>query len=94
MKCVPGNEVWKWHATHGFPLEMSLPLLAERGYVPTWDTLWEGAMKDGANPQTLLRRLQAAAMDAYGREVGQLISDRLPLLVSALHRSDDASAER
>jgi hypothetical protein len=81
VELIRGCEVWKWHATHGFPLEVSLPLLAERGYVPTWDTLWVSAMKDGANPQTLLRRLQAAVMDAYGREVGQLISDRLPIFV-------------
>lgn len=81
MKVIPGNQVWQWHATHGFPLELSLPLLADRGLVPSWDTLLEAARKDGANVRTLVRRLQAAALDAYGRAAGQIISDRLPLLL-------------
>ena len=80
MRLVSGAEVWRWHATHGVPLEISLPMLADRGLVPTWDTLLDYAHKDGANEKTLIRRLQSAAQDAYGKDVGRVISERLSLL--------------
>jgi len=81
VKCIPGTEVWRWHATHGVPLEISLPMLADRGLVPTWDTLLDSARKDGANAKTLVRRLQSAVQDAYGKEVGREIANRLPSLI-------------
>lgn len=80
MKVVSGAEVWRWHATHGVPLEISLPMLADKGLVPTWDALLDSARKDGANEKTLIRRLQSAALDAYGRDDGSVISERLALL--------------
>ena len=85
MELIDGEQVWAWHATYGFPLEMSLTILAERGFVPTWDRLLESAKKDGTNLPRLIDRIIAAAYDAYGEDVGGIISVKLPKLLARLN---------
>lgn len=74
---IDGAEVWKLHATFGFPLELSLPLLADRGYVPAWDRLLGAAGADGANVPRLLRQLHEIVGDAWPVGVATEIRARL-----------------
>jgi alanyl-tRNA synthetase len=75
MMLIDGADVWGLHATYGFPLELSLPILADRGYIPTWDKLFAAAEADGANPERLLRRVYEIVGDAYDSETATAIRD-------------------
>lgn len=75
---VSGKAVWDLHATHGYPLEMSLADLADRRAVPEWDQLLLAAKADGTNIPRLLRRLDDAVADAYPPEIASVIRRRLP----------------
>lgn len=79
-RLIDGAEVWKLHATYGFPLEMSLPILADRSYIPTWDSLLLAADKDGADLPRLCRRLHDAVGDAYPAETALHIREGLDRL--------------
>jgi len=68
------------HATHGFPLELSLPILAGKGYVPAWDRLLEAARRDGANIARLVSRICSLAGETYGPQGARHIRTWLPLL--------------
>ena len=76
-RVVDGKTVWVWHATHGFPLELSLPLLYAEGRVPSWDRLIAAARADGANVRGLLRRLVDTIRDNYSAGDAQVICARL-----------------
>ena len=78
---VDGARIWELHATHGFPLEMSIPMLADRGYVPTWDRLFAAAERDGANRDRLKRRIHETMGDAYDAETATEMRCRLTRLV-------------
>ncbi len=54
---IDGQRVWEWHATHGVPVEFTIPELAKRGYIPTWYKLLIAAMYDGVNIPRLIRWL-------------------------------------
>lgn len=77
MNLVRGEVVWRLHATHGFPLEVSIPLLADRGYCPTWLDLIAAAETDGAKRGPLLRRLDPIIGDSYDAETAAAIRARL-----------------
>jgi hypothetical protein len=70
------------HATHGLPLEVLLPLLADRGVFPTWDALFRAALADGANLERLHRQIDQAIGDAWAPATAQVIRARLALLVT------------
>lgn len=74
---LSGRQVWSWHATHGVPIELSIPLLADRGVMVTWQELLTAANEDGANWLTLIPRLQGVVTDAYAGEVASVINNRL-----------------
>lgn len=78
---VDGERIWWLHATHGFPLEFSIPMLADRGYVPTWDRLVGAAQADGANMEHLGRRLSHAVGDGYPPEFAAEVRKRMPALI-------------
>lgn len=77
---VDGAEVWKLHATHGLPLEISIPMLADAGHIPTWDRLVEAAERDGTNRERLMRRLHDIVGDAFDVGTAAAIREALPLL--------------
>ena len=62
---VDGAKVWRLHATEGFPLELSIPLLADRGAYPRWMELVQAALHDGVNPKAFERRLGDICRDSY-----------------------------
>ena len=76
MRLIDGAKIWELHATHGFPIEFSIPLLAERGYCPTWVELVREALKDGVNLPRLLGRLDSVIGDSYTPDVANEIRTR------------------
>ena len=83
-KLIDGGEVWKWHATHGIPVEFTIPELAKRGFTPTWDKLLTAAMYDGADVPKLIRRLQGIAVDSYSHDFAKVIQMKLPWLIGEM----------
>lgn len=81
MKVIDGAAIWRLHAQDGFPVEFSLPMLADRNAVPSWDRLLESAKSDGANILKLVDRLKLAVSDAYAPEAAGHIHRGLDLLV-------------
>lgn len=77
MRVIDGAEVWSLHATHGFPIDVSIPMLADRGYVPAWTQLLAAAEQDGANMPRLIDRLIMAVRDGYEPAVARVIAERL-----------------
>lgn len=77
---LKSNIVWLMHATHGVSLEITIPMLAEKGYVPAWDLLIEAARKDGANISRLIDRLCMIVDDAYKPNVAKVIRHYLPIV--------------
>ena len=80
-KLIDGATVWKFHATHGFVVELAIPALAKKGYIPTWDKLILSAAKDGANLRVLVNRLKGIVVDSYPREIAFVIREKLPWLI-------------
>ncbi len=70
------------HGTHGFVLDICLVELANKGFIPTWDTLLIAADKDGTNIPRLVKRICQIAEDAYPKEVCDIIKDKLPKLAN------------
>ena len=77
MRLVRGEVVWRLHATHGFPLELSIPLLADRGLCPTWFDLLAAAERDGAKRSALVRRIMDIVGDAFDPETAHAIRTKL-----------------
>lgn len=75
MPLIDGAKVWHLHATHGFPLEMSIPLLWDRGIIPTWKELIDSAKRDGA--KRIKDRLSAIIGDTYPPEMKAEMRRRL-----------------
>ncbi len=86
MSLIDGKLVWVAHATHGLPLEISLPILFDEGIMPTWDTLLGAAQQDGANIERLVSRLVVIAGDVYPPEVNDVVRQKLPLLEKKIWR--------
>lgn len=80
-KLIDGTKVWEMHATHGFVIELAIPALANKGYIPTWDKLILAAAKDGANLRVLVNRLKGIVVDSYPREIAFVIREKLPWLI-------------
>lgn len=80
-KLIDGAKVWEMHATHGFVVDLAIPELARKGFIPTWDKLILAAAKDGANLRVLVRRLQGIVIDSYPREFAFVIREKLPWLI-------------
>jgi alanyl-tRNA synthetase len=88
MNILDGKVIWSLHATHGFPLEISIPMIADKGFVPSWDRLLNAAKKDGTNIDRLVGRLQDIARDAYAEPTSNIIAERLPKLNNWLKRKE------
>lgn len=84
---IDGAEVWKMHATHGIAIETTIPELAEKGYVPTWDKLLNAAMQDGTDIPQLVRRLQGIAVDSYPPKFAKVVQEKLPWLIGKTNES-------
>ena len=82
MKLIDGKVIWELHATHGFALELSLPLIFDAGFYPTWYELLSEAQKDGTNVPKLIARLK------------EIVSDTLPIDdVEKIHAGLDKLSE-
>jgi hypothetical protein len=92
MYHLDGEGLWWLHATHGFPLEFSIPMAAERGYVPTWDRFFLAAKRDGANLPVLARRVSDAVGDGYPAEFATGFRERLPCLLHSLMSEQEGGA--
>jgi hypothetical protein len=77
VNMVDGSAIWRLHATHGVPLDISVPECGRRGIMITWLKLLIAADKDGANWTTLIPRLCTAIEDGYPRELSGPICRRL-----------------
>lgn len=86
MNLIDGHRIWNLHATHGFPLELSIPELADQGYIPTWVPLLKAAERDGTNMERLVEKICSACYDGYKKEVADIIAVRLVLLSGILNR--------
>ncbi len=84
MTVIDGARLWALHATHGFPLEFSVPMAGDHDAVPDWLGLLRAARKDGANIPALIRRLDAVVGDAYAPPIAEAIRERLSLLPAYL----------
>ena len=84
MKPISGALVWTLHATHGLPFEISIPMLAERGLVPTWHDVLCAASKDGCQWTVLIPRLQDAAMDSYPQDYARVVCERLQAILDSI----------
>ena len=83
---MDGGTIWMMHATHGFPLELSIPMLADRDQVPDWVGLIRAALRDGVNLPGLLRRLDAVVGDSYEATTAAAIRQRLTKVPDYLTR--------
>ena len=90
---IEGEKVWKWHATLGIPLEVTIPILGLKGYYPTWDRLILEALKDGADPKRLIRRLQGVVIDIYPKEVAKVIVSGLNELIGKREKTPDVDPD-
>jgi len=84
MTPINGALVWSLHATHGLPLEISIPMLAERGFVPTWCDILCAAARDGCQWTVLIPRLQDAVADSYPQDYANVVRDRLQIIYDAI----------
>ena len=72
-----GDRIWNMHGTHGVTLDICLVELANKGYIPTWDTLMKAAKKDGTNVERLKKRICQISEDAYPKRVADVIKEKL-----------------
>lgn len=84
MKIIDGTQLWALHATHGFPLEVSVPMVGDHDAVPDWLGLFRAARRDGVNVPALVRRLDAIVGDAYPPPIATAIRERLALMPAYL----------
>lgn len=77
MTLVDGAAIWTLHATHGFPVDLSIPMLASEDCVPTWVPLLEAARRDGADMERLVTRLCEAVSDGYPPDIAAVIVRKL-----------------
>ena len=77
-KVLVSDLPWRMHATHGISLDLSLPVLADEGFIPAWDLLFEAAAKDGANLSRLSSRICEIVVDVYPPRVAKAIRACLP----------------
>jgi hypothetical protein len=83
---VDGKAVWQLHATHGFPLEMSIPMLADRHHIPTWEALFLAAYHDGVRPAAMVNRLREILSDAYPKRMAARMQESLQQMPEYLWR--------
>ncbi len=76
--------VWKLHATHGLPVEMSIMFMGMKGWTATWDQRFVAAKRDGANLPVLARWVSEAVGNAYPPAFVEGFRARLPLWIEAL----------
>ena len=76
-KLIDGKAIWEMHATHGLPIEISIPMAASMSYMPTWLDILCAASDDGAKWGILIPRLKDCAMDAYESDVAKEICKKL-----------------
>jgi hypothetical protein len=88
---IDGKVVWDLHATHGLPIEFSIPIIALRGQVPTWESFFRAAKTDGANLRRLADRVAMAVKDSYPRDFALEVEKRLPLLLDYIDVKDHSN---
>lgn len=90
---VDGAFLWRMHAQEGFPLELSLPILAGRGQLPTWEPLMRAAIADGMRPERIAARLDAIVGEMFPPAEAGLVRQRLSLLAARVAATPPESPE-
>ena len=80
-KLIDGKLIWEMHATHGLPIEISIPLAAQEHLMPTWMELLYAASDDGAKWHLIIPRLKESICDGYEDAEAQEICARLDLIL-------------
>lgn len=83
FQLISGANVWQLHATHGFPLEISIPMLIDqRQQIPIWTELFDVAAKDGTSMRRLIDRVELLLGDCVTLtpEQRQYMRERFDLL--------------
>ena len=76
-----GDTIWEMYATHGIPPEISLGMLNDKKLIPTWDTFFMAAKKNGANLDRIHDRMLTCIIDAYPERISKVINKYLHLIV-------------
>jgi hypothetical protein len=73
--------------SHGLPLDVVLDLCNQRGWIPCWNTFYADAKVSGWKHATVMLRLIPVVNDIYGKEVSEVVTQRLGTLgVDDSHR--------
>ena len=68
--------------THGLPLEFILSYIQEKGLAVDWIDYINGALKDGANLDTVKARISSAVGDVHGPKYRDEVMKRVELFFS------------
>lgn len=77
IQLMDGATVWKWKATHGLPIDITLEEMWNRKFMPIWDKLLKAAHKDGANIERLIAELNTFATHIYPEHIWKHIHTHL-----------------
>ena len=66
-KAVMDN-VYKLCETHGLPLDVILPIMAERNQVPNWINFFQQAQANGMKHSRIIAKLTGPIAEAYGED--------------------------
>jgi hypothetical protein len=67
-------------SSEGFPLEILLHQMQQRGDVPDWYGFWKESMESGWNPRSTVTRITTAVGDVFGPKVKEQVSEMLEFL--------------
>lgn len=65
--------VFKFHETHGLPLETIFICFMEAGYLPDWIDLYQNALSAGMKHTRILSKLEDAISDSYGKSMSKVV---------------------
>jgi len=69
--------------SHGLPLELVLMFMKEKELVIDWLDYINGALKDGANIETVKARISSAVADVYGPKYRDEVMKRIEFFFPA-----------
>jgi len=80
---------FEYYATHGFPLDMTLTMLEDKGIVPDWPAFWDRSIEESWNPDSTFTKIVTACRDVYGKEHAAEVEYRLKLYIINLGEFDE-----
>lgn len=79
------DQVYREYETSGVPLEIILSILADRGAVVCWISLYREARRAGMQHSRILSKLDEAVSDGYGG----VVRDEVLRVLKLLHERQD-----